>query len=341
MNRIGDYVHAPALKPITLTNDKGDTLFRGVRHGIIRTDGINGRLLERLSDDELRRLLGEWYYPAVATEPSARAQGIEFQISQVRESLVGAISLAHRFRGAARRTMAREAAAAALAGDPEKCQRAVGGEIVDLNLCAITLFRSDQCVPFGEQDIGFRSLNRLSPTVLYLSRPADTPCAVQARIKVRRFCLSENGGPMPAAALRAPGLDLRRLLGSMLEWRLGGDAKTKVNGMNARARRVHGDCGPLNDDRKRLERNARALTEAGQQLKALWLQRKEWPAGLGAHMKLASRLALVAYLMGETPLLSGSDADLTGQLDAETKLLATVAHNSDGHVPPLDLDVDV
>ena len=55
----------------------------------------------------------------------------------------------------------------------------------------------------------------------------------------------------------------------------------------------------------------------------------------------AARLALVAYLMGETPLLSCStDRDYNKRLDAEVKILATVTDCRGGQVPPAHLDTD-
>ena len=57
------YKHVPNLALTTLTNAKGQTLFSGLRHGVIDAYNIDGKLLARLPDDELRddgrRFVGE------------------------------------------------------------------------------------------------------------------------------------------------------------------------------------------------------------------------------------------------------------------------------------------
>ena len=97
----------------------------------------------------------------------------------------------------------------------------------------------------------------------------------------------------------------------------------------------------LQAEMARLEKNARALEQAGQQLKDLWAEQEKWPTGADAY-GAAARLALVAYLMGETPVLScPSGRDYNKRLDAEVKVLATVTDCRGGQVPPPDLDTDV
>ena len=91
----------------------------------------------------------------------------------------------------------------------------------------------------------------------------------------------------------------------------------------------------------RLDRQARALEQAGRQLKALWAEHNRWPAGADAY-PAAARLSLVAYLMGETPVFScASGRDCNKRLDTEAKILATVTDCQGGQVPPADLDTGI
>ena len=50
---------------------------------------------------------------------------------------------------------------------------------------------------------------------------------------------------------------------------------------------------------------------------------------------VASRLALIGHLMGETPVLRCVDSRGAARLDAEVKFLATVADSNEGRLPPL------
>ena len=97
----------------------------------------------------------------------------------------------------------------------------------------------------------------------------------------------------------------------------------------------------LRAEMSRLDRQARALEQAGQQLKDMWRASAKWPTGAHAY-GAAARLALVAYLMGEVPLLScSSRRDYNERLDAEVKILATVTDCRGGQVPPAGLDTDI
>ena len=61
------------------------------------------------------------------------------------------------------------------------------------------------------------------------------------------------------------------------------------------------------------------------------------PFGDGERRDVAARLALIAHLMGCTPVtICGRSRRFSDKLDAEIKFLATVADNLNGHLPPLD-----
>ena len=89
----------------------------------------------------------------------------------------------------------------------------------------------------------------------------------------------------------------------------------------------------------RLEISARALEEAGRQVKSVWLDTEEAPVSDEVRKQVAARLALIARLMDWTPVVVlriGYDA--ADVVDAEVKFLATVADCNTGHLPPIERD---
>ena len=157
---------------------------------------------------------------------------------------------------------------------------------------------------------------------------------------------------------------LRQLLGPRSSGRLEGDAAARVHSMLAEARDLRagrlsdlaadlapaGSAGPsaeaqrepaaLTEHVDTLERNAHTLSRAAHDVKTIW-ENRDYRRGGGDPYKMVSRLALVSHLMGETPLFNcKSGKDRTGQLDAEVKFLATVADERDGHLPPVDRNME-
>ncbi|MCY4563328.1 MAG: hypothetical protein OXE40_02475, partial [Gammaproteobacteria bacterium] len=178
-----------------------------------------------------------------------------------------------------------------------------------------------------------------------------------------------DANPLYAAPRETAGRlkALTALLGDEHSRELGGAVMASVDGLESHVREMshsvqgleddhlqsvqeHGDDHPASldighvlvrqqEDRDFMARRARTLREAGQQLKALWLAEGDWPAGAEAHRLAASRLALAAHLMGETPLLNCTgDRQPVAQLDAEVKFIATVADHQDGHLLEVDAD---
>ena len=262
-----------------------------------------------------------------------------------------------------------ESAAAAICADPNKFQRALGGEAVDVNLFDVALLKSEdfvhwthQCFQNGEWQSG----HRIS---LVLRGPDNQPRQIQANCRVRQFAVAvEDQGPdfslYPALHICAA-----QLLGGPGSRELGGDVLARVGFLRSRvaqlgrelaaagheqvrtlppaalghlgALQARNRCTALQAEISRLDTQARALEQAGRQLKDMWRQLADWPTGADAY-GAAARLALVAYLMGETPVLScPTNRDYNKRLDAEVKILATVTDCQRGHVPPTDLDTAI
>ena len=98
----------------------------------------------------------------------------------------------------------------------------------------------------------------------------------------------------------------------------------------------------LNAEEEHLENNARTLEEAGSQLKAILAGNGGLPRVADLYNTGAPRLALIAHLMGATPLLGcAKGCDYTEQVDREVKFLAAVAAHRQGHLPPIGRDLEV
>ena len=89
----------------------------------------------------------------------------------------------------------------------------------------------------------------------------------------------------------------------------------------------------------RLEISARALQEAGRQVKQVWIDKGSEPVSEELRRQVAARLALIACLMNWTPVTVARIGYAAAEtVDAEVKFLATVADCNAGHLPPIDRD---
>ena len=219
---------------------------------------------------------------------------------------------------------------------------------------------------------GFTELQRHGPVKLDLRDPDGALRTVWANVHVRQFLF-----PRSWETFDFPNLFSRlrdewsRLLGDRDSPELGGKAKATVDAMRARASKLRRDTDRFDRDNRqgllrrsmtsresvkarmvaaglkvkmeRLEKNAHTLLEAGQQLKGML---RDTYAGInrspGLPMEMyeepLSRLVLISYLIGDTPVLCGWDAGAMGRLDGGVKLLATIADNQNGHLPQLPWD---
>ena len=194
---------------------------------------------------------------------------------------------------------------------------------------------------------------------------------LKASVRVRQCALwvaPERPGPerCPAAGRR----EAERLLGAMDSPSPGGDAKVwldntkttisesrdelaQVRQSHDRVSQAFGGNHPIaltiarrlarqKDDLERLVKDARTFEGATRQLKTMWAEAGDWPAGVPGHRMAAARLALIGFLMGETPMLScASGRDFIAPLEQEVRFLATFADDQGGRLPPLNLPAEV
>ena len=361
--------HVPRLEQTRLTGAAGQTLFCGLRQGFVGLPHLEPAEIAALPDVDLKRLVSEILLTRKPGDSPENHRGkVENWCHLIRHYNRFALSAALTAQAHARSSMARESAAAALCSDPEKLERAIGGAMADIKLFDVSLLAPGDVGPWIQQYVlngRWQAGCRLRLTV---GRPGVEFRQVSANASVRQFALSvEDQGPDFSNYV---GLNpcVVKLLGGMDSRELGGDAKNRVKELRSRARQLGGELagagqararalppGALEHTRRlpagnqvtalqagasRLDRQARALEQAAQQLKDMWRAAAAWPTGADAY-GAAARLALVAYLMGETPVLSCPvGRDYSRRLDADVKILATVTECQGGHVPPADLDLD-
>ena len=266
------YKHVPNLALTTLTNEKGQTLFSGLRHGVIDAYDIDGKLLARLPDDELRTMVGDLLMRESAIAPGSedRNRTIDDLVTLIRNDPAKAAESAEAMRVGASRDMAREMAVAALVANPEKFEKALAGETVDIDLSSISLLTpdslrhmigksaSDEKTMLNHQTTAFAQLGQGGAVELQVRDYESNPRTVTANVNVRQFNFGVNAGAVQGVRLgpvsvpsHAPGFrnlmgwgfamadndpNLRQLLGPQGSGRLEGDAAARVHSMLAQAR---------------------------------------------------------------------------------------------------------
>lgn len=370
------YGHVPNLDRSDLANGSGQSTFAALRHRFIGAHELDGATLRGLGDDSLKALVGAGYIEAgrEVSDATARERQIDDCCRRIGTDPAFAERSAAAMRMRSGKTMGRELIAIALGSYPPMLDWARGGATAEVCLASVSVLKAGEFEAWAAQRDSLAALERENPAELEVPGTWGEPCKVRADVAVREFVLWADKpelvetSPYGTAEARAGRLQqFRRLLGSEHSADLGGavvEAGEEIESMVQQLRDTlgaqasdyehsvleHGEDHPVSldsgglrangqEDLAFFERQGRALREAARQLKAMWLENGDWPAGVESHRPAAARLALVAHLMRETPLLScGGDSNLTAQLDSDAKLLATVADSQDGRLPPANLD---
>ncbi|MDE0273965.1 MAG: hypothetical protein OXP11_22465 [Gammaproteobacteria bacterium] len=378
------YKHVPNLAQTSVTNQKGETLFSGLRHGILDSYRITGKHLRSLPEAGLKQVIRD-------TLVNDEAQ-IDDIAKSVRGSSKKADATAMQIRGAVSQNMAKEMAVAALVSNPAKLEDALHGKTVTLDLASVSLVtpdhlrhtkdsKSSELTMLAHQQQGLAKLQDAGTVKLQVRDAQGEPRTVTAKVNVRQFNFGVNQGavgrvlgPMGSAnssvvsklmgwnfAMKVNDPGLTKLVGPANSQGLGGDVAARVQAMRDRAATVEdllvsvrtaqqeelpenversARVAGLENELASLRKNARILTEAGEQIKSLW-STQGYRDGDSDPYKLVSRLALVSHVMGEDTLFNcKSGKDRTGQLDAEVKYLATYADRNDGALPPVGRDME-
>ena len=259
---------------------------------------------------------------------------------------------------------------AAILSDELRTSRLLSGRDIGVNLFSIALLAPGDVEAWGFQHDCHRHAEPVEFMIAERGTNASTSLA-KVDVNVRQYALSvEPGRPCldgyPAVGKR----ESERLLGPMDSLSPGGEVKAWLEYTESLILDAHqamadlqqlrdGTVGILGtndslpqtidrqmarqkDDLTSLEKQGRTLEDAARQLKTLWAQSGNWPAGVPGHRMAAARLALIGFLMGETPLLScAGGRDFITPLEEEVRFLATFADSQGGHLPPLNLPADL
>ena len=368
------YGHVPELAATSVVNSHGNALFVGLRVGLTRLPGLREAPLWQASDRAIRALgellNGDPERVAERFDSSSPVSG-ERSIETLRKRLWRdswfALTAAVRLESFAEKRMAAQAAAAAMSIDPEKMQRVLGGNQVDVRLFDISLINRADYQHWAEHFRTCQGLEHRPNVSLKLNDAGGGQVTASAKVAYRGFVLCVDDPEAGYDLLPESESSVARLLGG-LQWpEVGGEVGARVCVLRFAAEQAaknhasqvynHGRTLPaqamerssnlrardgvatLKADVSSLERDALALEQAGQQLKDVWREQGGWPTGEAAY-RVAARLALVAFHMDETPMLSClSGTDFNRRLQAESKWLATIADGEDGHLPPMGLDM--
>ena len=358
------YSHVKELALTTLVGANGNKLFSGLRHALFHAGELDGQCVQALGDEDLRALIDAFMVDAELAG-QARAQCTQRLFDGIRSFDAVASGSAQAIAHKSGRSMALETAAAALVANPEKFQRALGGETVDLNLHCVSLLDRDDIMLWIGQASAFDRLVRSSPVLLRVCDIDGAPRPVRVNVEVRQLAVWVDGERRQVFG--RPREAVHRLLGPAVTEVPGGAVRTRIEAMLSRARALSNDIGSLGsgyvescnklgighprsvallarqsgllDEQELLKLNARSLDEAARELKRIWAAHNGWPCGAAAFEQVLPRLVLLGQWMGETPVMSCRAGSFRArQLDREVKFLATATNSLYGHLPRLDLN---
>ena len=361
--------HVPDLELTVLREKSGNLLFSALRHSLMDTRGLKASYVESFAHEELLNDDAE-----LLQGDQELREAVCWRLSKSALHAPDALAAsgpairqtAFRVVSAVQERRVRQLVAAAMVADSANLEKSREGVPFVVKLSAISMLTGDDPEAWTDQWLALSVLQRQGPIETSVCVPGAGERTLSVGFEFRYFPLSaEPEQLLPREMLDGP---VKQLLGPADSPGLGGDAEVSIEAMKQRASDLFvemtaiawgqiltgapgvGRCVDAHErNRKfeqlrvtwdRLKTNSRALEEAGQQLKDLWMANRAWPADARLRKKAAARLALVAHLMNETPVLScASGNDFNRSLDPSIKFLATVAANLDGKVlPPRDPD---
>lgn len=372
----GLYKRVSGLAHTLLITPRGNELYSGLHHDIFNTEEfLRPEFLGGLSDAKLRLLIGDEVAELGVIKATDKdcALLIETKLRGLRTFPAKARRFAMRASVLACNQMASETATAAVVADDVNYTAVLSGKRVAVKLFVVCLPDRHEHDNAFRQRLGYCRLVRSRPAFrnpphrvkLHLNGPEGRHSVV-ADVKIREFSLLVDGGPSTLKFARI--LHLRQLLGHEQSPGLGGEVIARVallwsqhdlrsslldslERQHSRFARAAGVDDPeslrnrakmaaLKGSRNQYQKTARTLKEAGQQLKDIWRRQVDGRMGADPRKEAAARLALIGYLLQETPVLSCTNSRyLHEQLEPEIESLVTYAHNHDGHLPPLDQDL--
>ena len=265
------YKHVPNLAQTTLTNDSGEVLFSGFRHGVLDSYDIDADHLASLPDPALRTMISD-LLAREAPADGSREAFVDAQLALIRSDPKAAQRAAETMRTQASREMASEMAVAALVADPEKLRDALDGETVDVALSSISVLtpdslrnlagsaRSDERTMLNHQTEALRQLAQRNPVELRVRDDDGSLRTVKVNVQLRQFNFGVNAGAVGRARVgpvsipsQTPGWrslmgwgfamernnpQMQRLLGEPNAAGLGGDVADRLFLMRREAEQI-------------------------------------------------------------------------------------------------------
>ena len=333
-------VHVPNLMLSELRDSQDGILFKGLRHGTIDACDINAKAMASTSVEDrdvlVRNLTSGGNYSAHSNSGEAGA-GALLKATGARAA-----------RQKANEIGARELVQAAVLADPALMEKALAGQEVEVTLDSIHLLSPEVLGPrpreASEKRMMLnqrRALNSLNAGDAVSIKIADKEgnerdVRVKAKVNMLTIGASEYRG----------FARLKRLVQRIVGWnridRLNRDALQELVGPLNGRKELGGAAGTMlrdHDEKNTPEDKARkaVVTQLGLDIKELIRSKKYRRAG--GDRELASRIAMLSYLLGRTPVYDcRSGCQRTSVLDKAVKELALKI--GQGQVPKLSDDPD-
>ncbi|MCY4564783.1 MAG: hypothetical protein OXE40_09935 [Gammaproteobacteria bacterium] len=366
------YSHLPGLSAVALTSAEDEALFSGLRHDLFPGADLNGKLLDRLTNKELRKVIkalvvrGDSEYTRTMQRRMAPAifENLRPARASGRWLEVQSTALSNLRQSAHRLAVNDLATAAFVVRRSSGCEESVE-DAARVKLFSIALLKPGDLELWRGQHNVLSRFGAVGDTEVQ-SEGGGQARRVQADCRQFAFCLGQDPAAqrLCRAVNRKAGL---RLLGPLDSPEPGGDLKTHLDVTQATIRRNlklrdksqagHRDLVErlgsthwkskssyrslcvLDQVIRRMERSVIALEKLDAQVKALRTPEGDWPSGAVAQRQVAARLALIGYEMGETAALSCAEgSDLVDRLESHISFLAAVADSAQGVPPEIDLD---
>ena len=204
------YKHVPNLAQTTLTNNSGEVLFSGFRHGVLDPYDIDAKYLASLPDASLRTMIDDLLARDVPADGSREAF-VEEQLALIRSDPKAAQRAAGTMRAQAGRDMASEMAVAALVADPDKLRQALDGKTVDVALSSISVLtpdslrnlagkaKADERTMLNHQTAALGQLANRGPVELRVRDDDGELHTVTVNVQLRQFNFGVNAGAVGRA----------------------------------------------------------------------------------------------------------------------------------------------
>lgn len=340
--------HAVNLARTELTDDKGDVLFEGFRHGVNSAYGLTDKALKALDKSALKEMVKELVPDDTRWVKSADTPDLDATVDKILTDKSFRKEMATTMRTQASINRGREILQAIISSNPEKLQQARQTGKVDVTLSSISLLTpdlirgiiggADERKMLQEQLTGWQALQPAQTLTLKDANGDDINVKVDVDVMAFNFGVNQGGvvgmGPISSSSAlgswgmgwneadQANSLAMDKLIGPE-------DERTTEDGQ----RQFGGQVGEFLKTAN--AEDARVVRQLASQIQDIWDSGSYKVAGNEPY-KMVSRLAVLTHMLGDSAVFNcKSGKDRTGELDVEAKFLATQIQLT-GSVPEPD-----